>query len=147
MLVLILLLTNAASLFFLFNREERPSRREQRHSAIIQFLKNDVGFSDAQMEDFEQLSKQHRDSTEPLFEESANKKEQILSLAATADLSDSAINKAASDIALEQEHFEQVMLRHLKKLRSICTADQLPKFDAGFYKLIVKRSAKSVIKK
>lgn len=145
-LVLILLVTNAASLYFLYNREERMSKREQRHSAIVQFLKKDVGFSDAQMQRFENLSKQHREKSEPLFEETANKKEQILKDAAAENLSDSAMAKAASGIALEQEHFEQIMLGHLKQVRSICTPEQLPKFDSGFYKLIVKRGPKPNIK-
>lgn len=146
-LVIILLVTNAASLYFLFNREERPSKREQRHSAIVQFLKKDVGFSEDQMKSFENLSKQHREKSEPLFEESANRKEKILRDAAAENLSDSAMSKAASGIAVEQEHFEKIMLRHLKQVRSICTPEQLPKFDSGFYKLIVKRGGKSGVKK
>lgn len=143
LMVVILIITNAVSLYFLFTRDNQSSRYQERRSVILNFLKNDVGFSPGQMARFDSLSSMHKEASKPLFDSSANKKEIILLQAASNNFSDGAIDTAARAISNEQEKFEVLMLTHLRGIRSLCTPGQLPKFDKGFYKLIVKRTRNS----
>ena len=139
LLVAILIITNAASLYFLFYRQPSSSHTQERRSAILSFLKSDVGFTDVQLHQFDSLSNLHRESSKPLYDKSAGVKINILLKAASQSFSDSAINLAAQSISEEQDKFETLMLQHLRNIRALCTPEQLPRFDSGFYKLIVKR--------
>jgi len=140
LLVIILLIANAVSLYFLFNRPDQKSRYQEKRSAILNFLKNDVGFTDKQIIQFDSLSNLQKQISKPLFDKSADRKEQILTEAAEQHFSDEAIDTAATKITDEEKDFEIVMLKHLRDVRAICTTEQLVKFDQGFYKLIVKRN-------
>ena len=139
LLVAILIITNAISLYFLFYSQPSFSHSQERRSAILNFLKTDVGFTDSQLHQFDSLSNLHRENSKPLYDKSADRKIYILTQAASQNFSDPAIDSAAQAISSEQNKFESLMLQHLRNIRSLCTPDQLPKFDSGFYKLIVKR--------
>lgn len=143
LLLVMLIFTNAISLYFLLNRQCTSSKSQDRRSVILNFLKKDVGFSDIQLKQFDSLSNLHRTNTRPLYEKSAEKKVIILKRAASEQFSDLAIDSAAADISKEQNVFEVAMLQHLRTIRALCSREQLPKFDSGFYSLIIKRPHKS----
>lgn len=147
LIVFILIITNAVSLFFLLNNRKQDSRGEHRRSAIKNFLKNDVGFSEAQLTAFDSMSQSHRNSIRPLYDGLAKKRESILGEAAHQNFQDSSIRIAAKEISESQVTFEEGMLNHLREIRSICTPDQLPRFDSGFYKLITRRRSSTSQKK
>ncbi|RYG32006.1 MAG: hypothetical protein EOO01_34735 [Chitinophagaceae bacterium] len=59
---------------------------------------------------------------------------------AADNFSDSAIAKGSKDIAEAGQHLDYLMLEQAAGIRSICTPEQLPKFDEGWMKMYRKRS-------
>jgi len=135
----ILLIANIATLsFFLLNKKDRPARSD-RKAQITAFLKNDVGFTNTQLNLYDTLSKEHRASLKGMLDEISFGRENILKELASREFSDSGMDIAVKKIEDYQNDFEMKMLRHLKDIRNICTPAQKPVFDAGFYKIIARR--------
>ena len=72
----------------------------------------------------------------------STQRERVFKDLALNDFKDSAIEVAAVNISSQQKEFELLMLRHMNNIRSICTAEQRPVFDSGFYKIISKRGGR-----
>ena len=68
-------------------------------------------------------------------------KEQQFKELATADFSDSAMNGLAEQSATVQKTMELRMFNHLRKIRLLCTPEQLPKFDSLFGKVFSRKGA------
>ena len=137
----ILLIANIATLsLFLMNKNRhsnpgRPDKKEQ----VTAFLKNEVGFTEDQLNRYDTISKTHRANMKSNFDDMATGREDIFRQLALHSFSDSAMETAANAIAKQQEGFEIKMLYHLKDIRNICTPAQQAIFDTGFYKIIAKR--------
>ncbi len=141
--VIILLLTNAVMLFFFLNKGEgKRGPRNGREAAMIEFLKNDIGFNDQQMQQYDTLSKQHREKIRATFDEMRSNKEQQLKELGAAGFSDSAIAIVVNNAAEKQKIVEQGMLQHFAEIRKLCTDAQRPKFDSLFYKVMSRKGDK-----
>jgi protein CpxP len=138
--VIILLVTNIAMLaFFLTKDPGKKGQRNGREAAMVEFLKNDIGFSSQQMQAYDTLSKQHREKVKTLFDEMRNNKEQQLKELGTAGFSDSSITLSVNRSAENQKMIERGMLLHFAEIRKLCTAEQQPKFDSLFYKVMSRK--------
>ena len=140
----ILLVTNIAVLFFFLNGKHDPPKGGRgggdKGSAMMKdFLKNDVGFNDQQIQQYDTLSKQHRDKSKADFDSlKVSKEEQFKELGAKG-FSDSVIAEMVNRSAENQKMMEEKMLNHFAAIRKICTAAQQPKFDSLFYKIWNKK--------
>ena len=139
--VVILLLTNIGMLlFFLYNRGgERKDYHGAREEMMTSFLQKDIGFNKHQMEQFDSLSKTHRETVRALFDEVRSRKELQFKQLTAADFSDSSINAIAMQSTDKQKQVEIQMFLHLREVRKLCTKEQLPKFDSLFYKVWNRR--------
>ncbi len=135
--VVILLLTNFAMLFFFLNNKgpEKKPGRSGREAQMAEFLTKEIGFSQAQMDQYDTLSKQHKEKVKAAFDEVRSNKEQLYKQLGTQSFGDSSINEVASRSAEMQKLMEVRMLQHFKTIRELCTAEQQPKFDSLFYKV------------
>jgi len=125
---------------------KRPQGRKpaERGRAMSNYLKNELGFSDAQMSAFDSIKNQHKQQAKQAFDAMRTSKVQALKDLGAASFSDSAIAKAAAFSASQQQEMEMHMLQHLKEIRGICTPEQRQKFDTGFYKVMARpREGKS----
>ncbi len=140
----ILLAANIATLtFFLMNTGEKTSSAKyDRKGMIMNFLEKEVGFSKEQMSRYEEMSKLHRQEMRKSFDGMSTQRERVFKDLAINNFNDSAIQVAAGDISSQQKEFELLMLRHMNGIRSICTPEQRPAFDSGFYKIISKRGGR-----
>ena len=139
--IIILLLTNIAMLIFLLMHDGRGKKgfHGGREAMINEFLKKDIGFSQTQLHQFDTLSKKQHEQIRPLFDEARKNKEDQLKQLATAGFTDSAISVAAGQSSEKQKAIETNMFRHIREIRTICSSDQLPKFDSLVYKIIGKK--------
>lgn len=140
-IIAILLVANIAMLaFFLMKKDGRhPGRRPDRKEMISAFLKNEIGFTAAQLQQYDTLSTRHQENVKKMFDTlRASKDKQFRQLAA-ADFSDSAITFVADQSAASQKTMELQMFNHLKSIRQLCTKEQLPKFDSLFVKILNRR--------
>ena len=140
-IIAILVIANIAMLAF-FLQKKRPDKqggRPDRKTIIANFLKNDIGFNQQQLIQYDTLSNLHREKIGSLFENvRINKNEQFKQLVA-GNFSDSAINLVADQSAASQKIMEVQMFNHIKSIRLLCIPGQLPKFDSSFYKVFSRR--------
>jgi protein CpxP len=140
-IIVMLVITNIA-LVSLFLMKKDPGKRdkyEERKTMIAAFLKNEIGFSTAQLQQYDTLSSNHRDNIKKMFDSLKSSKDRQFRQLAAGNFTDSVMNVVADQSAVSQKMMELQMFNHLKNIRAICTADQLPKFDSLFAKVLNKR--------
>ena len=141
----ILLVANIAMVCFFFlkkdggKREKRPDRK----TMIANFLKNEIGFNEAQLQRYDSLSTRHNESMKTMFDSSRSSKDRQFKILTAADFNDSVMNSVADQSSASQKIMELKMFNHLKNIRSLCTPEQLPKFDSLFVKVLNKRGGES----
>lgn len=126
--------------FFLWKKDTgRRDKHEDRKAMIAGFLKNEIGFSTGQLQRYDTLSNNHRDNIKKMFDSLRSSKDKQFKQLASGNFSDSVMNTVAEQSAVSQKLMELQMFNHLKNIRALCTADQLPKFDSLFVKVLNKR--------
>lgn len=140
-IIVMLMIANIVlvSLFLLKKDGGRRDKHEDRKAMITQFLKNEIGFSTEQLQRYDTLSDNHRDNIKKMFDSLRSSKDKQFKQLAAGNFTDSVMNSVAEQSAVSQKLMELQMFNHLKNIRSICTADQLPKFDSLFVKVLNRR--------
>jgi Spy/CpxP family protein refolding chaperone len=140
-IIAILLISNIAILtFFLMKKEGgHMGKRPDRKAMIADFLKKEIGFSGAQLQQYDTLSDRHRENMKKMFENLHSSKDKQFKQLTAGDFSDSIINNVADQSAASQKTMELQMFNHLKNIRMLCTPEQLPKFDSLFIKILNRR--------
>ncbi len=138
----ILLITNIALLAFVFLKKDRRTHEKHtdRKAMISAFLKNEIGFNTVQLHQYDSLSSSHKEKVKKMFENLRSSKDKQFKQLASANFSDSVIETVASLSAGSQKTMELQMFSHLRNVRMLCTAEQLPKFDSLFVKVLNRRN-------
>lgn len=142
--VILLLLTNVGMLIFFLNCKDHgeKSGRGGRDAAMRSFLQKEIGFNDAQLAQYDTLTKRHKESIKPSFDEMRNSREQDMKALGASGFSDSVIEASAARSSAKQKEMIRNMLMHFKEVRALCTPAQMPKFDSLFYKSLGKKEDK-----
>jgi Spy/CpxP family protein refolding chaperone len=137
----ILLIANIVMLsFFIMKRDPgKPERRPDRKAIIGNFLKKEIGFNQAQLQQYDTLSDKHRESIKKMFDSLRSSKDNQFRQMTSGNFSDSVLNSVADQSAYSQKIMELQMFSHLKSIRMLCTAEQLPKFDSLFVKVLNRK--------
>lgn len=136
-IIIILLISNIAILiFFLFLSGDKRAHTRDNRNGISTFLQKDMGFNKQQMDEYQKLREEHIKKAEPLFEDIRSSKNNFYNFLYTDSTPDSVVNKAAAVIGEKQITLDMQMFQHLKKVRTLCTPDELPKFDSLFKKIV-----------
>ncbi|MEP6927878.1 MAG: hypothetical protein ABI834_09595 [Ginsengibacter sp.] len=143
-IIIFLLITNVAMLIFFLVLGNPAQRNSHGHdqNGISDLLEKEVGFTKEQIDTYQSLRKEHFEKVHPLFNELRTAKENLFNLIYSAQVSDSSVNMAADLIAEKQKILDLQMFNHFKKLRNICTPDQLQKFDSTIKKVITRMTGK-----
>jgi hypothetical protein len=144
MIIAILLATNIGGIaYFLMHNpsSNRGYASSERKNAILGYLKNDIGFSDTQLLQYDTLMKIHKISTSSTFDSLKKEKENGLKYIAKNNFSDTAIRSAVAKTIALQELVEIKMLMHLKEVRLICTDAQRQAFDSTIYKMFARKGS------
>jgi len=137
-LIGLLLLSNLALVaFFVMNKpEKREVRREHPGSYMKDALKNDVGFTDQQMTEFDKMADQHRQQMRPLFEDIGKTKESFYKMLSQPQTADTVLNQAASQIGDKQKAIDIKIFTHFQNIRQLCTPEQQPAFDSLIQRVV-----------
>lgn len=141
----ILLVANIALVsFFLLKKDVvKPEKRPDRKTMIAKFLKEEIGFSTFQLQQYDSLSTGHSERIKNMFDSLRSNKDKQFKLLALANFSDSAMNHIAEQSGETQKMMELKMFNHLKKIRLLCTPEQLPAFDSLFVKVLNRRNGEA----
>lgn len=137
LIIAILLVTNIAMLYFLFNKDKADIKKPSfdRNAAARDFLQKEIGFTDAQMQLYDTLAKQQREKMKSSFDEMRTVKEQLQKEVGNKAFNDSAITKAVVQSLENQKKMETRFYSNMMEIRKLCTAEQLPRFDSAFYRM------------
>ncbi len=133
--IALLLIANIGTLTLLLTADKKNDY-DDRKTSMRNYLKNEIGFSDAQLIAFDTVKSQHRAEVKPMFEEMRTRKQLNLRNIGAQNFSDGSIIMAADYAAAQQEKLEMKMLSQLKIIRNLCTPQQRTIFDTGFYKIM-----------
>ena len=134
--IALLLIANIVTLTLLLT--DKKTNYDDHKNSMRNYLKTEIGFSDAQIVAFDSVKSHHRAEVKPMFDEMRTRKQLNLKNIGAQNFSDSSIINAAEYAATQQKNLEMKMLNHLKEIRNLCTAKQRAVFDTGFYKMMTR---------
>jgi len=133
-LVVILLLSNIGLLlyFLLWKKpSHKPSGPQKGEFSIVDYMKKEIGFSDEQTKQFQQLHETNRDSLKTIGDSIRSSKNALYKLMRQPEpANDSAVSAAIRTLSLYQQRMELNMFRHFERVRSICNTEQRVKLDS-----------------
>lgn len=141
----ILLVANIAILAFFLQKKPavKQSNRPDRKTYVANFLKNEIGFNQQQLIQYDTLSNRHHEKIKSLYENTRNNKNEQFKQLVAGNFGDSAISKLAAQSATSQNIIEVHMFNHIKSIRLLCTPEQLPKFDSLFIKVFNRKGGEA----
>lgn len=134
----LLLVSNMVLLFLLLNKPAPHSRQ----FPLREILKNEVGFSDAQMQQYDTLAAHQRKAIRLKFDGLRSGKQQGLTTVAASGFEDSTISAVALRWCQAQAQIDEAMMQHFKAVRSLCTPAQTPKFDEHIPEIFAPKKEK-----
>ena len=132
--IALLLIANIVTLTLLLGNKKYD--HDDRRNSMRNYLKNDIGFSAAQLNFFDSVKTRQRAEVKPMFDEMRTGKQLNLKSIGVENFSDSSIANASEYAATQQKMLEMTMLNHLKEIRNLCDPQQRTIFDTGFYKVM-----------
>ena len=138
-IIIFLLLTNIAVLAWLFwPKKTKVSDAGGQRNGMVMALKDSVGFSDAQVDQYKQLKEKQWKILKPMFDDIRKAKDSLYRLLGDESISDSVVNERAEIIGQKQKALDLQAFSHFKEVRTLCTGEQRPKYDSLIQKMIKK---------
>lgn len=139
-IIAILLVTNIALLVFFLNysKPSKAGEKGTRGGMVSAALKKDVGFSDEQISEYKKMKEEQFKTMRPIMDDIRKSKDSLFRLLGSATAEDSTVDQLAGDIAMKQKEMDLLAFAHFKRIRTLCTPDQLPKYDSMVVKMIRK---------
>lgn len=136
LIIAALLISNLTVLGFLLwgkNCDRKPSERGKSFS---DYFEKQLEFTPEQVTKFHQLRDAHFENIRPYLKDVRAAKDSLFSLMRIPNVSDSAVEKAANDLAQKEKAQELQGFRHFRSVRELCTNEQKIKFDSLMNKII-----------
>ena len=135
-----LLLTNIAVLVYFLRREKEPrtEQPERTRSTVTEMLQDEVGFNEEQTAKYKELKNKQREKIKPMYDNMRKAKDSLFRLLSYPDTPDSVLNKAAGVIAQRQKELDIETFNHFRRVRALCTPEQLPQYDSSVIRLLRK---------
>ena len=131
-LIVLLITANVATLTFFWVGH----LKNERANSPKEFLANKLNFSEIQRDAYFELAKEHNEAAKIIREQVKFDKENLFSLLKSDAIIDSARNNAAARVSMSIQSLDILTFEHFKKVRTLCTAAQKPKFDELIQKMV-----------
>ncbi len=141
-IIAFLLLINIAAVFYFFwfrDEQKRSRDKDSMRNGIALALQKEVGFTDSQVTQYKQLKEEHWKIAKPLFDSMQLAKDNLYNLVKADSVSDSLLQARVDQIAARQKAMDLQGFRHFRKVRALCTPEQLPRYDSLMKKIIAKK--------
>jgi protein CpxP len=132
-IIIVLFLANLAMLGYFLSAEKPEKSRgggDRGPNVMNTVLQEKVGFTEEQMKRVSELRKQHWDNMRQLFDESRKAKIDFYKNLSQTEVSDTLLKTAAFRIGKTQEAIDLQTFRNFRDVRSLCTPEQLPRYDS-----------------
>ena len=143
--VALLLTTNIALVVLMLTGRTTNSDRGRRgKSEPFELLVKELNLTEQQQKEFKELKDAHFSKAKPLFDSLRAGKNAFFALVKQENIPDSVLNLYSQRINETQSKLDKMLFAHLKKVRSLCTPEQQPKFDMFVQKMMQKGRRDSV---
>lgn len=137
-IIIFLLATNIVMLILLMSQDPpNKDEHDSGQSRLSVMLKNEVGFSETQLQQYQAFRNAQQQNVKPLFENIRKLKQNFYDQL-SREVSDSALNQSASKIGELQKQIDLQMFTYFKNIRNICTPAQLPKYDSAIQQVVTR---------
>src|SRR5688500_8203977 len=137
----VLLLTNIAVLVYFLGQKrstKSSSHSEKDRGGIADMLQKEVGFNDEQTAQYKQLKEKQKETIRPMYDDMRKTKDSLFKLLSYPETNDSLLNKIADAIAQKQKALDLQTFNHFKRVRTLCTPEQQPKYDSMILRMFRK---------
>jgi periplasmic protein CpxP/Spy len=139
-IIAILLITNIVMLVLFLKM--KPHIQEPKRLGFTEKLRTQVGFSPQQMAVFEPKKTIFWKRVRERSAEIKKTKEDFYKFMYDPSVPDSVLEAKADIIGEQQKDLDLFVIRHFKEIRTLCTQDQLPKYDSLLPPLIERMTAR-----
>lgn len=126
-IITVLLLTNVAVLVYFLG--QKKNEKPPVWNGVAAMLQNEVGFNEEQTTKYKEMKGKQRERVRPMYDDMRKAKDSLFRLLSYPETNDSVLNKMADEIAQKQKAIDLETFNHFKRVRVLCTPDQLPKYD------------------
>jgi Spy/CpxP family protein refolding chaperone len=134
--VVLLLITNIALVaFMMFGKGKKDGRRGGGKEPSEMMVK-ELGMTEDQKKQHKQLREEHFKTLKPYFDSLRTAKAAFFQLTKMPDVNDSTINNYYQKVANWQLQIDKLTFAHFKKVRTIFSPEQQPKFDEFVQKMM-----------
>lgn len=123
--------------YFLSNKAPaKPAEpAKETRMGVSEMLQKEVGFTEEQIAKYKSLKEKQKETIRPMFDDMRRAKDSLFRLLSYPETSDSVVNKVADVIAQRQKALDLQTFTHFKRVRTLCTPDQQPKYDSMVIKM------------
>ena len=143
--VVLLLLINIALVIFMLQGKKRGDKAHAKPEPS-EIMVKELNMNDQQLAEYKALKDEHMKNLRPLFDSVRAAKTAFFGLLKQADASDSLIQAYGHRISENQSAIDKLTFAHFKRLRTLFTPEQQPKFDE-FIQKMMQRKKDSAAKK
>ena len=142
--IFLLLIIDLVVLFFFVskNKPENGHQRDRKEGGLYTMLTKDANFTPDQIVKYQELREEQFKNVKPLFSKIRKSKDNFYSLLYTENVSDSTVNALSDSIAISQKALDMQMFGYFQKIRLLCTADQIPKFDSSIKNVVMRMTGR-----
>lgn len=127
-LLIFLIVVNAFFLYNYLGSEETGQEPKERKPPGV-FLVKELGFNDAQKEQFRALSREHRQKTREILDEIRELKDELFIGLSDASLGTVNTDSIATLIGEKEKKKELLTFEHFSEVQKLCNAEQKEKFS------------------
>lgn len=140
--VVLLLIANIALVaIMVMGKQGRHEKRQGSKGGPLEMMSKELGMSEQQKKDYEQLKEEHFKALRPLLDSIRSAKTAFFNLAKDSTGNDSIVDSYSKRIGERQSMADKLTLAHFRKVRSLFSPEQQPKFDEFIKKMMQQRQA------
>jgi Spy/CpxP family protein refolding chaperone len=135
--VVLLLITNIALVALMVTGKGKDNGKGRRgKTEPFELMVKELGLTEEQQTNFKQLKEAHFNTTKPLYDSLRAARTAFFTLLKEENVSDSMLTSYSQRVNEKQMAIDKILFAHFKKVRSLCTPEQQPKFDAFVQKMM-----------
>lgn len=136
--VILLLITNIALVAMMVMGKDKKERKGGREQAFEMMVK-ELDMTEAQQKEYKQLKDEHMKDSKPLFDSLRSARNAFFALVKDPAANDSILSVYSQRISERQSAIDKNIFAHFKRVRSLFTPEQQPKFDTFVQKMMQRR--------
>ena len=133
--VIVLLLANIAMVVMMVSKKKNPSRGKGR-GGPTEMMTKELGLSEQQQKDFQQLRDEHFKNIRPVFDTIRSLKTAFFEMVKNPETNDSMLSAYSNKVAEKQAVLDKLTFAHFQRVRALFDTSQQRKFDELMIKMM-----------